>query len=360
QWPQETRFDDLRTFEGRPLLGVHIVRYACGGISLHTKVRHQAMDGNSVWRFYNTWSNICFAKLKRHNNSSTRIHLLHTQNTSQRLDDRRLLTNRLPLYSSSTRAAERYMAGVSRFLAEAANVPMPRESPDGFQVHRFSLPKKSLIQLKRRFGNPVSGALGSVQQPNTTGYVSTNDLTCAVFWRAIARAHQETYPDDPYTCMMLACDVRGRIGMPHAYVGNASFPLLLFMTKEQILSQRLTDTAMHIRRHVSMITPEFVQLTMRFMASPGSMQRLIAMFEPRRAFFSASVISGFPMFGMANFGFGQPVRVDIPAYLMPGFSIWMPTRSTECPVCVNLSLTDRVFARIKDDREFREFVDTSS
>ncbi|KAJ1807204.1 hypothetical protein LPJ75_004863, partial [Coemansia sp. RSA 2598] len=42
------------------MFGLHIVRYACGGISLHTKVRHQIMDGNGVWRFYSVWAKMCY------------------------------------------------------------------------------------------------------------------------------------------------------------------------------------------------------------------------------------------------------------------------------------------------------------
>ncbi|KAJ2803365.1 hypothetical protein H4R20_002930 [Coemansia guatemalensis] len=156
---------------------------------------------------------------------------------------------------------------------------------------------------------------------------------------------------------MLACDVRGRIGAPLTYNGNASFPLLMHMSKSQLLRQTVTETAMHIRQHIGIVTPRFVRHVMGFMASETSMQRLIAMFHPDRAFFSASIVSGFPMFGLSNFGFGKPAHIDIPAYLTPGFSIWMPTRKAEQPICVNLALTNRIFALVEKDSEFRQFVD---
>ncbi|PIA15998.1 hypothetical protein COEREDRAFT_87488 [Coemansia reversa NRRL 1564] len=132
------------------------------------------------------------------------------------------------------------------------------------------------------------------------------------------------------------------------------------MSKSQILRQTVTETAMHIRRHIGMVTPRFVRHMMNFMASETSMQHLIAMFQPDKAFFSASIVSGFPMFGMSNFGFGRPAHIDIPAYLTPGFSIWLPTHKAEQPIHVNLALTYDIVALIEKDTEFRQFVDIMS
>ncbi|KAJ2297589.1 hypothetical protein IWW55_004738 [Coemansia sp. RSA 2706] len=355
QWPTETQAPDLRTHASKPLLGVHIVRYACGGVSLHTKVRHQCMDGNGVWRFYHTWSSICFAELRRYA-------VPPLAQSGPTVASRLVLSSKLatPL-SESDAAAIKYMDGVAQFLEEAAGIQRYSRAAeaDGFRVHRFSLSQASIERLKLRHGKLAacsSAHMGFVNQHGIS-YVSTNDLVCALFWRAIARAHQRLYPEDPHACMMLACDIRNRIGVQSAYGGNASFPLIMHMAKAQLAQQTITDTATHIRRHVGLLCAGFVKRVLQFMASAESMEKLISMFHPSKAFFSASIISKFPMFNMTNFGFGRPVHIDIPAYLTPGFSIWMPTRSSAQPVFVNLALTTGVFALVRDDPEFRQFVD---
>ncbi|KAJ2796406.1 hypothetical protein H4R20_005538, partial [Coemansia guatemalensis] len=92
QWPPETQIADLRTYDSKPMLGVHIVHYACGGISLHTKMRHQVMDGNGMWRFYHVWSSICFAECRPHRPLPR---LTSTFATGNPLHDRQLLSDRV-------------------------------------------------------------------------------------------------------------------------------------------------------------------------------------------------------------------------------------------------------------------------
>ncbi|KAJ1727926.1 hypothetical protein LPJ61_004321 [Coemansia biformis] len=402
-WPPQARVADLRTCESQPMLGVHIVRYLCGGVSLHTKVRHQAMDGNGVWRFYDAWARASADELRGYPAHTPPLPS-HSFATGSPLLDRRLLSDRLfPADSAavtdavagdavgvgrgrtkatssadvrgpgseaasdskaSADAAHRYMDGLWRFLREATRCAqhLHAPTPEPHALHRFVLSGSSMERLKQTFGNlaACSPAHMSFVRTHRIGFVSTNDLICALFWRAIARAHDARRPADPHTCIMIACDVRARVGAPLTYSGNASFPLLVHSTKAELAGQTLTDTATHIRRHVAAVTPDLVALTADFMASSESMQSLIAMFDPARAFFSASIVSNFPMFAMGNFGFGRPVHVDVPDYLAPGFSIWMPTRGAENSVHVNLALTDSVFALVESDPEFRQFVDVAS
>ncbi|KAJ2645874.1 hypothetical protein IWW40_005814 [Coemansia sp. RSA 1250] len=230
---------------------------------------------------------------------------------------------------------------------------------DTFQVFRFPVTQKSVEILKMCHGNLTNCSFEQSQSHEfpCTSYVSTSDLICALFWRAITRAHLKLFPDDPHTCMMLACDIRKRIGVSQAYCGNASFPLIMHMSKTAMMRQSITSTAMHIRHHIGLLSAGFVHQVMEFMATPQSMQYLMSMFHPTKSFFSASIINKFPMFDMLNFGFGKPVHVDIPAYLNPGFSIWMPTRSQSQPLYVNLSLNHKVFDIMQADSEFRHFVD---
>ncbi|KAJ2123721.1 hypothetical protein IW147_002314 [Coemansia sp. RSA 720] len=388
-WPRETRMPDLVTRDSQPMLGVHIVRYACGGVSVHAKVRHMCMDGSGVWRFFQVWAAICRAERKRgvvpvvsgvdcrrvlanvSGRGGCREQLVHAEGRDQPIKSEcKALVNFKDTDQLNAKDKEladmeaaEYMDGVRRFLADAAcyDSHVASASRDGNKMVRFAMSQDSLDQLKLYHGKLA--ACSSRNMPyahkHNISYVSTNDLVCALFWRAISRAHHDMYPTDPHTCMMLACDVRHRINIPRTYGGNASFPLLVHTTKDEMSQMSITDTAVRIRRYLNMVSSEFVRETLEFMASEAAQHELIQMFQPGRAFFSASVISKIPMFEMVDFGAGRPVHVDVPEYLTPGFSIWMPTRSVAQPVFVNLALTDSVFNVVRSDPEFRRFVDIS-
>ncbi|KAJ2499502.1 hypothetical protein GGH96_003493 [Coemansia sp. RSA 1972] len=375
-WPPETHMPDLVTRDSKPMLGVHIVRYACGGVSVHAKVRHMCMDGSGVWRFFQMWAAMCRAERRRHGVVSMSI-----------VDCRRVLVDKLlgkgecrdqsvkserndQLINDNDRGltaeaeAAKYMNGVRQFLADAAcyDSHVASASRDSTKMARFSITQDSLDQLKLYHGKLAACSSRNLPyaHKHCISYVSTNDLVCALFWRAISRAHAHLYPADPHTCMMLACDVRHRINIPRTYGGNASFPLLIHTTKDEMSQMSITDTAVYIRRHVHIVSSDFVRETLEFMASETSMHELIQIFSPGRAFFSASVISKIAMFDMVDFGAGRPVHVDVPEYLTPGFSIWMPTKSVAQPVFVNLALTNSVFNVVRSDPEFRRFVDVVS
>ncbi|KAJ2823409.1 hypothetical protein FBU31_004293 [Coemansia sp. 'formosensis'] len=98
------------------------------------------------------------------------------------------------------------------------------------------------------------------------------------------------------------------------------------------------------------------------MACPDAMQRLVSIFHPSNSFFSASIVNRFPMFDMVDFGFGKPVHIDIPPYLAPGFSIWMPMRPTaqsaKAPTTfVDIALREDVYQLLLSDAEFCRYLE---
>ncbi|KAJ2777821.1 hypothetical protein H4R18_004946 [Coemansia javaensis] len=395
-WPPEAAAADLHTRPALPMLGLHVVHYACGGVSLHTKIRHQIMDGSAAWRFYAAWARASAASIRgrRH------LHLQqqHVQKQQHGLKhggshlgddppvlDRRLLSDRIApghappgetcpgllrpppdgrcIDAGHQDDADRYIDGVARFLRDVARCPVDAEAAaEPFAVRRFVLSAAAIARLKREHGAPeaaCSAAGARYVREHGIRFLSTNDLLCAVFWRAIARAHAALRPGDPHACLMIACDVRARVGAPAAYCGNASFPLLVHATTAQLAAQPLADTAARIRRRVAAADAPFAARTAALLASPAVMRDLFTLFHPARALLSASIISHFPMYATTDFGFGTPTHIDIPDYLTPGFSIWMPARDPTRPTTVNLALTDRVFALIQADPEFRRYVDIS-
>ncbi|KAJ2226626.1 hypothetical protein H4R99_001073 [Coemansia sp. RSA 1722] len=361
RWSRVSKIPDLCERPNLPMFGLHIVRYACGGISLHTKVRHQVMDGNGIWRFYNTWAKICYdASMKPRAQAANKaseapVHSRFTVHAS--------LDSSSDLLSTEIQAAKSKRLDLENiFLQLVAHKRKANltelEAP--WRVHKFGLSHDALFKLKQTHGNLAQCSAGHTRDFVTKhgiSFVSSNDLICAIFWRAISRANAIANPDNPLTCLMLACDVRNRINVPSTYTGNLSFPLIIHMTKDMICQQTVTETATHIRHEINNITPAFVQEMLGLMSCGKTMQNLVSMFDPANSFLSASITSGFRMYEMINFGFGKPAHIDIPAYLKPGFSIWLPTRSNKTAIFINIALRDDVFRIMMNDEEFRTYID---
>ncbi|KAJ2498830.1 hypothetical protein GGI11_008011 [Coemansia sp. RSA 2049] len=230
-------------------------------------------------------------------------------------------------------------------------------------MHRFSVSQAALHDLKLFYGSLAScSPRNAFIRKHKISYVTTNDLLLALFWRATTRAHAAINPADPHTCMSIACDIRKRIGLPSTYTGNASFPLPIHLTKRMMLdTHTITDTAAYIRYHINLLSPEFSRQMSSLLASEKLLRQFATMFHPDTSFFMASALAGFPMFENLDFGSGGPAHIDIPPYLAPGFSIWLPlnpdgqTFESQC-MSMNIALRDDVFEYIVCDPEFRMFV----
>ncbi|KAJ2488824.1 hypothetical protein IWW37_004488 [Coemansia sp. RSA 2050] len=372
RWPRATETIDLAQRPGNPMIGVHIVRYVCGGISVHIKTRHLIVDGNGVWRFYSYWAQICRNECKK----SARQFFDCTQDSEPHLLSRSPVFDKVlipPVPSHDVEIADdiatEHIDRMTRFFDRLVERRLHSSSVASFgsydySMRKFTLTYEAATRLKAVHGQLVNCSpehMSFVLAHNIT-YISTNDLVCALFWRAITRAHYALNPRDPDTCMMLACDMRKRIGLSQAYTGNMSFPLVMHMEKSQMQRHTITDTATHIRQQVNTLSPEYIRQMSAFMASPDALQKLISMFHPGNSFFSASIVSGFMMFDMVDFGFGKPTHIDIPPYLTPGFSIWMPTRPTtqsaKTPATsIDIALREDIYQLVINDSEFSEYLE---
>ncbi|KAJ2257430.1 hypothetical protein GGI13_000910 [Coemansia sp. RSA 455] len=369
-WPQATYTMDLAQWPSQPMVGVHIVRYVCGGISVHIKIRHLIVDGNGAWLFYSAWARICQEACKN----------VGGKFFARPPDVESLLLSRSPMFNklllpepspdtehANTIFAE-YIDELSQFFDRVTERSLQMSSVFSadtydYSVRKFTLTHKAVTRLKAVHGQLANCSpehMPFVRAHNIT-YVSTNDLVCSVFWRAITRAHYALDPSDPNTCMMLACDMRSRIGLPPTYTGNASFPLIMHMDKSQMQRQTITDTATWIRQRFSVLSPAYARHVYTLMACPEVMKKFVSIFHPSNSFFSASIVNGFPMFDMVDFGFGKPVHIDIPAYITPGFSLWMPTRPTAQSVkapttIIDIALREDIYQLIIKDAEFSKYL----
>ncbi|KAJ2697559.1 hypothetical protein H4218_003882 [Coemansia sp. IMI 209128] len=365
RWPRATETIDLAQRPGSPMIGVHIVRYVCGGISVHIKTRHLIVDGNGVWQFYSHWAQMCRSECKRSGGryfNSTLDGEPHLLSRSPLFD--KLLVPPTPSHDMEASIVAGHIDRMAQFFDRLHSSRAVSTGSFDYSVRKFTLTHEAATRLKAVHGqlaNCSSEHMAFVLEHNIT-YVSTNDLACALFWRAITRAHYALNPSDPNTCMMLACDMRKRVGLPQTYTGNVSFPLVMHMERSQMQRHTLTDTATWIRQQINILSPEYFRQMSAFMARHEALQKLISMFHPSNSFFSASIVSGFPMFDMVDFGFGKPTHIDVPPYLTPGFSIWMPTRPTAQSVkapatSIDIALREDIYQLISSDPEFGEYLE---
>ncbi|KAJ2550942.1 hypothetical protein EV175_003874 [Coemansia sp. RSA 1933] len=381
RWAEETHMAELHSLATQPLLGLHVVRYACGALSIHTKMRHQVMDGCALFRFFFAWARLC---TRMHRGGTGPAVPLPAAGTNAAADyplcDRLICASKIsppqgpsrptatlhPCSSTATRV-HRYMAKLDVFLRRLARLrntthPADDMPPLPAQMHRFTITLDAQRALKERFGSLASCSRGdAVLRKHRASYVTTNDLVVALFWRAVTRAHAQCNPSDPYTCMSVACDLRARIGVPSAYSGNASYPLPIHLTKEAMFRHSVTDTAAFIRYHIDLLSSDLALHMGALLASPKRMRRFAAMFHPCTSFFMASALVSVPMYQRLDFG-TVPAHIDIPPYLAPGFSIWLPSNPAKpilAPVpatVINIALRDDVFQLLVRDPEFNAYV----
>ncbi|KAJ1994252.1 hypothetical protein GGI25_003435 [Coemansia spiralis] len=368
--PREALMVELHLLPSQPLFAAHIVRYACGGFSIHTKMRHQAMDGNGLFMFYHTWAQICSnlhcGKPKisfnlAHRPLCSRLICASKMDLAGNTRNKKLDLVAVP--NTNEAKVCRYMSKLEVFLRQLARSHRQTKLVPSVpsHMHKFSVSQSALHRLKITFGTLTGcSPTNAFFKKHKVSYVTTNDLLLALFWQAITRAHERISPKDPHTCMGVACDVRKRIGLPQTYTGNASFPLPIHLSKKLMRRHTVTDTAAYIRYHINLLSPEYTHLMSRFMASAKSMKQFFEMFHPNTSFFMASIMGVFPMYQQNDFGTGGPIHIDIPAYLAPGCSIWMPTNPKLCTnehLHINIALRDNVFELVADDAEFRRYID---
>ncbi|KAJ1958655.1 hypothetical protein GGI12_004676 [Dipsacomyces acuminosporus] len=370
QWPQEAHVDELHTQTvankdggrlGSPLLGLHIVRYACGGFSLHVKIRHQVMDGSAIWKFFARWAGVC--------NTASAIAggvlYAHGNGGDALCSDRSLfvmkLSEGLSKEAIPPAGSHTDFTWIADFLRSVKEYHAHTARPSAFDygMHKFHISPESAARLKRLHGSMAGCSphnLEYVRKQNIK-QVSANDLITALFWRAITRAHLALHPADPHTGLMMASDMRRRIDLPATYSGNASYPLFCFMTKQQMAKQTLTDTATWIRHRVNGLSPEYVQYINDGFKDPDFVDCLRHFLQPASSFFAPSILARVDIYGSADFGVGTPDHVGITPYLQPGFSISFP-RKQAGSIEFNISLRDDVFKHIQSDAEFNQFITT--
>ncbi|KAJ2030195.1 hypothetical protein IWW57_001302 [Coemansia sp. S610] len=303
QWPQDLDTKDVaetaigKSASSIPLISVLLVRFAeNSGAAIRVKVRHSVLDGLGFTSFMSYWSAVT---RQYRGPCDAAIEL-----TRDRLEfDRNLLLRAvhyspIPVEAPTAKESD---------TATAEDKPNLRYTePFGMHVVRFSA--QSLQRLKGNFGS-------------ASACLSMNDVLSVLLWRSFTRASTVSM----HTRILLACDVRKRIDLSPVYMGNASFPLQLNITRSQLLDRPLSEGAQLIRNSVSSVDTDHVRKCLQMLERNTPILGADEWGVDKSTFFCCTNCSRFGFYD-TDFGCGNPEKVMTPHYLTPGFSIWLPTK----------------------------------
>ncbi|KAJ2096765.1 hypothetical protein IW146_010314 [Coemansia sp. RSA 922] len=331
QWPQDLDTRDIaeaatsKSNTCAPLISVLLVRFSGNsGVAIRVKIRHSVLDGLGFTSFMSYWSAVtrqyrgpCSApiELTRYRLEFDRDLLLHAVNYSPTVAD----IHAAEIDDTAT--------------LEDSTTPQAIE-PSSMHVIRFSA--QSLQRLRRDFGSASAS-------------VSVNDVLSVLLWRSFTRASSTS----TNTRILLACDVRKRISLSPVYMGNASFPLQLSTSRDQLLDRPLSEGAQLIRNSVSHVNTNYIRKCLEMLEHNKPILGADEWDDDKSTFFCCTNCSRFGFYD-TDFGCGTPEKVMIPHYLTTGFSIWLPTKDAG-GIDVVISMLDSSFDSFSSDKELLEY-----
>lgn len=156
-----------------PLLAVKITHYKCGSALMCVMTSHVVNDGRSTYLFMKLWGQLY---------RSLKPSFIHDTRLSYR--------------------GEKKLSNQGQALFEAWSQPFPSDNQPTFpfKTVRFSITKQNMSALKQ-----------SCNAQYDQGYISTDDLFCAVVWRAILRSRQ--FKNETLASFQRVLDVRENYGL---------------------------------------------------------------------------------------------------------------------------------------------------
>ncbi|MED6110438.1 hypothetical protein PIB30_042868 [Stylosanthes scabra] len=258
----------VRNFEGtsQPLLAVQVTEVV-DGVFIGFTINHVVADGESLWHFVNSWSEI-----------SRGFHKL-TKDPS-----------------------------LDRFFLDTIEppIPIPTPKPSPFtkaenqnseiaSVRIFHFTKEKIAQLKTKANAEAK-----------TEKISSLQALLTHFWISVIRCHSLDPQEEVLFC--LAIGVRGRIvpPLPENYFGNALQIGVVRMKAGELLQGGIAKGAMEINKMVASHSHEKVRSHYVSMAEKPTLLRLGGTIGGKALAFGSS--PRFNVYGN-DFGWGKPVAV---------------------------------------------------
>ncbi|KAL9451478.1 hypothetical protein AB3S75_013109 [Citrus x aurantiifolia] len=278
---------------GCPMLRIQATFFKCGGLAITICTCHKLIDGVSLGIFVNSWT------------------------TTARADNKEVV----PRFVAST-----------IFPASESFVPLPLHiSP--VQANRFVFDKKKIDQLRAE----VSSA--SVPRPSRV------EALTALIWKCARAASRSNLGYSRPSLSVHAMNVRAvaETPLPDNSVGNS----VAYLTAQA--SEKEVETLQNLVCSFRRAKAEFSRNGLKNLLENKSIfdipESIKAKFEKDEVdFYTFSSIVNFPYYEVADFGWGKPVHVTLPNYVLSNLIIIMDTNDGKgIEVLVTLSPEDMAF-----------------
>jgi len=259
-------------------MAIKVTYLACGGCAIGVTIHHCFVDGDGFFYFMNCWA---------------------------------AMARGAPFVPP--------MFDRSRFIGDAKNAPdhFPGFIPPfihtdcvikPFTMH---LSASQLDQLKKKVGTPPDGK-----------WLSTNDIISAKLWRTLVRAQNLAPEAESRFSIPTNGRERFRPPLPPSFCGNVVLTAVVTAQVKELLNESLVETAARIRQAINLITAEYYQTAMDFLAKIPDKQG-ISLAVNTKSHIVFTTWHKFPMYD-CDFGWGRPVYVGPPCFKdTAGFFIGM-------------------------------------
>jgi len=278
---------------GGPMMRMQATFFKCGGLAITVCTCHKLIDGVSLGIFVNSWT------------------------TTARAGNKEVV----PRFVAST-----------IFPASESLVPLPLHiSP--VQANRYEFDTKKIDQLRAK----VSSA--SVPRPSRV------EALTALIWKCAREASRSSLGYSRPSLSVHAMNVRAvaETPLPDNSVGNSVAYLTAQASEKEV--ETLQDLVCSFRKAKA----EFSQNGLKNLLENKSIfdipESIKAKFEKDEVdFYTFSSIVNFPYYEVADFGWGKPVHVTLPNYVLSNLIIIMDTNDGKgIEVLVTLSPEDMAF-----------------
>nr|XP_018906383.1 PREDICTED: BAHD acyltransferase DCR-like [Bemisia tabaci] len=309
-------YDEFVNYEGhsKPLAAVQVTELT-DGVFIGFSINHAVMDGTSLWHFINTFAEITRGEPISH----------------------------LPVFFRDT-----------PFDSRAA-LPLPPGGPTGkhpfggdasLRERVFHFSGDAISKLKQRANEEYSAISGGTED---RGGISSFQALCALMWRSITRARQQT------TLFRFEVNCRHRLNprLDPYYFGNVILGAAVSASADELLTRDLGWGAGLI--HETVATWD-----------DSTVRREIAAWErePRMSLYGIAEgptisIGSSPRFPIyeADFGWGRPLAVRSGRNnKFDGKVMVNPAREGDGGVVLEVTLASETMTRLEADDEFMQYV----
>ncbi|KAG8532954.1 uncharacterized protein KY384_001735 [Bacidia gigantensis] len=229
----------------------------------------------------------------------------------------------------------------------------------------FKIEIETLQKLKAEVNTFLS------QQSDPGQWVSSNDVLCAILWRAVTNARLSCSPESDMANLSrlgMAVDGRSKLNpaVTEPYLGNinicaAATAELSSLTSTSIES--LVQIALAIRQSVTSVNDEFIRHLIHVVDGIPDLTFIAPCFKVSGMNFA---ITTWRDMGICDLDWGMGIgggKVEftrVPTPLFDGICIVLPKRSRDAAYEVTLGLRTECMASLKEDEEFRQIVSFNS